>query len=46
VVRPEADPARVLDELCGCLADDFDFEHSTIQLETVDRQRLELGGHT
>jgi cobalt-zinc-cadmium efflux system protein len=46
VERPEADPARVLDELCGCLADDFDFEHSTIQLETVNRQRLELGGHT
>jgi cobalt-zinc-cadmium efflux system protein len=45
VVRPEADPARVLDELCACLADDFDFEHSTIQLETIDRRRLEHRGH-
>lgn len=45
VVEPQADPARVLDELCACLADDFDFEHSTIQLETVDRRRLEHGAH-
>lgn len=45
VVRPDADAARVLDELCVCLADDFDFEHSTIQLETIDRRRLEHGGH-
>ena len=45
VIEPEAEPARVLDELCACLADDFDFEHSTIQLETSDRRRLESGGH-
>ena len=45
VIQPEADAARVLDELCACLADDFDFEHSTIQLETIDRRRLEAGGH-
>lgn len=45
VIQHDADAARVLDELCGCLADDFDFEHSTIQLETVDRRRLEEGGH-
>jgi len=45
VVRAEADPARILDELCTCLSDDFDFEHSTIQLETVDRRRLEHRRH-
>ena len=45
VVDPAADPAAVLDELCACLSDDFDFEHSTIQLESTDRQRLEQGGH-
>jgi cobalt-zinc-cadmium efflux system protein len=45
VVRAEADPAQVLDELCACLTDDFDFEHSTIQLETLDRRRLEHGAH-
>jgi cobalt-zinc-cadmium efflux system protein len=45
VITPEAKPVRVLDELCACLADDFDFEHSTIQLETVDRRRLELRTH-
>jgi cobalt-zinc-cadmium efflux system protein len=46
VIEPSADPPRVLDELCTCLSDDFDFEHSTIQLESTDRQRLEQGGHT
>jgi cobalt-zinc-cadmium efflux system protein len=45
VIEPEADPPSVLDELCRCLSDDFDFEHSTIQLESIDRQRLEQGGH-
>ncbi len=45
VMRPEADAARVLDELCACLTDDFDMEHSTIQLETTDRRRLEDGAH-
>jgi Co/Zn/Cd efflux system component len=45
VVHPDADAARVLDELCRCLTDDFDFEHSTIQLETIDRRRLELAPH-
>jgi cobalt-zinc-cadmium efflux system protein len=46
VIEPTADPPSVLDELCTCLSDDFDFEHSTIQLESTDRQRLEQGGHT
>jgi cobalt-zinc-cadmium efflux system protein len=45
VIESDADPPAVLDELCGCLSDDFDFEHSTIQLESIDRQRLEQGGH-
>jgi cobalt-zinc-cadmium efflux system protein len=45
VMRTGADPARVLDEVCACLTDDFDMEHSTIQLETADRQRLEHTRH-
>ena len=45
VMEPDADPAAVLDELCACLTDDFDMEHSTIQLETADRRRLEHRGH-
>jgi len=46
VMRPGADPAKVLDEVCGCLTDDFDMEHSTIQLETADRRRLERVVHS
>ena len=45
VMQPGADAATVLDEVCRCLADDFDMEHSTIQLETSDRRRLEESGH-
>ena len=45
VLTPGAEPARVLDELCACLAGDFDVEHSTFQLETVDRRRLESAAH-
>lgn len=45
VITPDADPPSVLDELCRCLSDDFDFEHSTIQLESVDRRRLEHSAH-
>lgn len=45
VMEPGADPAAVLDELCACLTDDFDMEHSTVQLETADRRRLEHGAH-
>jgi len=40
-----ADPAIVLDHLCECLAGDFDIEHSTFQLETNDRRRLEAATH-
>jgi len=45
VVGSDTDAAAVLDELCACLAEDFDFEHSTIQLETTDRRRLEHHVH-
>ncbi len=45
VLRAGADPGRVLDEVCRCLAGDFDIDHSTIQLETSDRRRLEEAGH-
>ena len=31
--------------LCRCLAGDFDIEHSTFQLETADRRRLEERAH-
>ena len=39
------DPAATLDALCACLSDDFDIEHSTFQLETADRRRLEERSH-
>lgn len=45
VIEPTADAAEVLDEVCRCLSDDFDMEHSTIQLETTDRRRLEETSH-
>jgi cobalt-zinc-cadmium efflux system protein len=45
IVEPGANPASVLDEVCACLSDDFDMEHSTIQLETTDRRRLEQQHH-
>ena len=45
VLRPDAEPGRVLDEVCRCLAGDFDIDHSTIQLESADRRRLEETTH-
>jgi len=45
VVERHADPAAVLDSLGGCLAGDFDIEHSTFQLESEDRQRIERSAH-
>lgn len=45
VMEPGADPSSVLAEVCACLADDFDMEHSTIQLESTDRRRLEETSH-
>lgn len=44
-LAPGADPAATLDALCACLSDDFDIEHSTFQLETVDRRRVEERSH-
>jgi cobalt-zinc-cadmium efflux system protein len=45
VIGPDAHPPAVLDELCQCLSGDFDIEHSTFQLETADRRRLEEAAH-
>ena len=45
VLAERADPTSVLDELCRCLSGDFDIEHSTFQLETTDRRRLEEARH-
>ena len=45
VMQNGADPAAVLDDLATCLRGDFDIEHSTFQLETEDRKRLESGTH-
>src|SRR5712691_1612849 len=45
VVHRGADPSAVLDDLATCLRGDFDIEHSTFQLETEDRKRLESATH-
>ena len=45
VIGPATDPARALDELTTCLSKDFDIEHSTFQLETTDRKRIENASH-
>jgi cobalt-zinc-cadmium efflux system protein len=45
LVEPDAQAAEVLDHLCECLAGFFDIEHSTFQIETADRRRLEDVGH-
>jgi cobalt-zinc-cadmium efflux system protein len=45
VLEQGAEAPVVLDELCRCLSGDFDIEHSTFQLETADRRRLEETGH-
>ncbi len=45
VLDPGADAPVVLDHLCTCLAGIFDIEHSTFQLETADRRRLEEIAH-
>jgi hypothetical protein len=34
VLKPDANPGAILDHLGTCLADDFDIDHSTFQLET------------
>ena len=45
VLDPGASPPAVLDHLCACLSGEFDIEHSTFQLESADRRRLEEGHH-
>ncbi len=45
IVSDGADPAVTLNALCECLSDDFDIAHSTFQLETADRRRLEERSH-
>jgi cobalt-zinc-cadmium efflux system protein len=45
IVAPDAEPPAVLDHLCECLSGFFDIEHSTFQIETADRRRLEEVGH-
>ena len=45
VLEEAAEPPAVLDELCRCLSGDFDIEHSTFQLESADRRRLEEAHH-
>ncbi len=45
VLDEMAEAPTVLDELCRCLSGDFDIEHSTFQLETADRRRLEEVHH-
>jgi len=45
ILADGADAAATLEALCACLSDDFDIEHSTFQLETVDRRRVEERSH-
>jgi cobalt-zinc-cadmium efflux system protein len=45
VLADGADPRRVLDDLCRCLAGDFDIDHSTFQLEHADRRAQERLRH-
>ena len=45
VLDEGANAPDVLDELCRCLSGDFDIEHSTFQLESHDRTRLEEASH-
>ena len=45
VLRAGTEPSTVLDDLETCLRGDFDIEHSTFQLESEDRQRIERASH-
>lgn len=45
VLAEEARDTEVLDRLVACLAEDFDVEHCTFQLEASDRRPVEPGGH-
>jgi cobalt-zinc-cadmium efflux system protein len=44
VLGPDGVPGDVLDHLGRCLADDFDIDHSTFQLETPEHVRWEASG--
>jgi cobalt-zinc-cadmium efflux system protein len=46
VLGKAADADRALDALSKCLAEDFDIEHSTFQLESQDRSLIEPHNHT
>jgi cobalt-zinc-cadmium efflux system protein len=45
VIADGASGERVLDDLCACLADHFDIEHSTFQIEQSDRKTKEHAAH-
>ena len=45
VMTDGADAGAILDRLGRCLSGDFDIEHSTFQLESEDRRRLEESSH-
>ena len=45
VLERGAPPGPALESLSACLADHFDIEHSTFQLETDDRRHTESSGH-
>jgi len=44
VLKPDAQPGDVLDFLATCLADDYDVNHSTFQLETAEHVAGEARG--
>ncbi|HEX7590474.1 MAG TPA: cation diffusion facilitator family transporter [Candidatus Limnocylindrales bacterium] len=46
VLAESANADLALDALSKCLAEDFDIEHSTFQLESRDRSRLEPSNHS
>jgi cobalt-zinc-cadmium efflux system protein len=45
LIEPETDSIEVLDHLCDCLAGFFDIEHSTFQIERIDRREREPANH-
>ena len=45
VIGEDANSREVLNELSICLADHFDIEHSTFQIEQPDRSQLEHAAH-
>ena len=45
VMTAGADASGILDRLDSCLSGDFDIEHSTFQLESEDRRRVEESSH-